>query len=183
MSYRRAWLLVQQINDALQQPAVTTSVGGCRGESGAAVTSVGEEVIKLYHSIEGRTHTSARQEFFGNRHARQCNWSPRGFIGLSTVRSIGVRRRPLWRAYISHRTSIVEAANVEIAYRYDAQTIRSPRFFAVRSSGASVPRPLGTASFDTDGAAIKDEASPGCNQKFAACGDQQGCQSIHLKWR
>ena len=36
---------------------------------------------------------------------------------------------------------------------------------------------------DTDGAAIKDEASPGGNQKFAACSDQQGCQSIHLKWR
>jgi molybdate transport system regulatory protein len=64
MCYRRAWLLVQQINGALQQPAVTTSVGGRRGSSGAAVTSVGEEVIKLYHSIEGRTHTSAHQEFW-----------------------------------------------------------------------------------------------------------------------
>jgi molybdate transport system regulatory protein len=62
MCYRRAWLLVQAINDALQQPAVTTSIGGRRGSSGATVTSVGE-VIKLYHSIEGRTHTSARQEF------------------------------------------------------------------------------------------------------------------------
>ena len=62
----------------------------------------------------------------------------------------------------------VEAANVEIAYRYDAQTTRSPRFFAVRSSVPRNPRPLGTASFDTDGAAIKDEASPGGNQKFAA---------------
>jgi molybdate transport system regulatory protein len=50
MSYRLARVLVQQINDALQQPAVTTSVGGSRGSSGAAVTSVGEEVIKLHHS-------------------------------------------------------------------------------------------------------------------------------------
>jgi molybdate transport system regulatory protein len=63
MCYRRAWLLVQAINDALQQPAVTTSIGGRRGSSGATVTSAGEEVIKLYHSIEGRTSTSARQEF------------------------------------------------------------------------------------------------------------------------
>jgi molybdate transport system regulatory protein len=63
MCYRRAWLLVQEINGALQQPAVTTSIGGRRGSSGAAVTSVGEEVIKLYHSIEGRTHTSAHREF------------------------------------------------------------------------------------------------------------------------
>jgi molybdate transport system regulatory protein len=63
MCYRRAWLLVQEINGALQQPAVTTTIGGRRGSSGAAVTSAGEEVIKLYHSIERRTHTSARQEF------------------------------------------------------------------------------------------------------------------------
>jgi hypothetical protein len=34
MSYRSAWVLAQQINDALQQPAVTTSVGGSRGSSG-----------------------------------------------------------------------------------------------------------------------------------------------------
>jgi molybdate transport system regulatory protein len=59
MCYRRAWLLVQEINGALQQPAITTSVGGRRGSSGAAVTSVGEEVVKLCHSIQGRTHTSA----------------------------------------------------------------------------------------------------------------------------
>src|SRR5258705_1037108 len=28
MSYRRAWLLVEQINDSLQQPAVTAATGG-----------------------------------------------------------------------------------------------------------------------------------------------------------
>jgi molybdate transport system regulatory protein len=63
MCYRRAWLLVQDINGALREPAVTTSIGGRPGTSGAAVTSVGKEVIELYHSIEGRTHTSAHQEF------------------------------------------------------------------------------------------------------------------------
>jgi molybdate transport system regulatory protein len=62
MSYRRAWLLVQEINNALQQPAVTTTQGGANG-SGAAVTPVGENVIELYHSIEGITRASAHQEF------------------------------------------------------------------------------------------------------------------------
>jgi len=62
MSYRRAWLLVQDINNALQKPAVTTQQGGPHG-SGATVTSVGEKVIELYHSIEGLAHTSAHQEF------------------------------------------------------------------------------------------------------------------------
>jgi len=62
MSYRRAWLLVQEINIALQQPAVTTTQGGANG-SGAAVTPLGEKVIELYHSIEGITRASAHQEF------------------------------------------------------------------------------------------------------------------------
>jgi molybdate transport system regulatory protein len=62
MSYRRAWRLVQDINDTLQQPAVTTSIGGRRGSSGAAVTPVGREVIKLYRYIENATHMSAYHE-------------------------------------------------------------------------------------------------------------------------
>jgi molybdate transport system regulatory protein len=62
MAYRTAWLLVQQINNTLQQPAVTTTQGGPNG-SGAAVTPVGEKVIELYHSIEGAMCASAHQEF------------------------------------------------------------------------------------------------------------------------
>ena len=62
MSYRRAWLLVQEINSGLQRPAVTTTQGGANG-SGAAVTPVGEKIIELYHSIEVITSASAHQEF------------------------------------------------------------------------------------------------------------------------
>jgi molybdate transport repressor ModE-like protein len=47
--------------------AVTASVGGSRGSSGAAVTSVGEEVIKLYHSIEGRNAYVSTPRVFGAR--------------------------------------------------------------------------------------------------------------------
>jgi molybdate transport system regulatory protein len=61
MSYRRAWLLIQAINNALQQPEVATSQGGWDG-GGTVLTPVGEEVIKLYRSIEGRSHTSVHQE-------------------------------------------------------------------------------------------------------------------------
>ena len=62
MAYRTAWLLVQEINNTLQRPAVTTTQGGPNG-SGASVTPVGEKVIELYHSIEGITRASAHQEF------------------------------------------------------------------------------------------------------------------------
>jgi len=62
MSYRRAWLLVEEINTALKRPAVAAATGGKRG-GGAAVTPVGEEVITLYRAIEQSAHESAAKEF------------------------------------------------------------------------------------------------------------------------
>ncbi len=62
MSYRRAWLLVEEVNEALRQPAVEAATGGQHG-GGAVVTPVGEQVIALYRSIEGHMRTSAQQEF------------------------------------------------------------------------------------------------------------------------
>src|SRR5437660_5165007 len=47
MSYRRAWLLVEEVNASLQQPAVTAAIGGRQG-GGAALTLVGERIIELY---------------------------------------------------------------------------------------------------------------------------------------
>ena len=43
MSYRRAWLLVGQINDGFSEPAVTAATGGASG-GGAALTPVGERL-------------------------------------------------------------------------------------------------------------------------------------------
>jgi len=64
MSYRLAWVLVQQINDALQQPiAVTTSVGGSRGSSGAASPQLARRSSSSITRSKGETHTSAHQEF------------------------------------------------------------------------------------------------------------------------
>jgi len=51
MSYRRAWLLVDELNRALRQPAVSSAVGGQRG-GGSQLTDTGREVIALYRGIE-----------------------------------------------------------------------------------------------------------------------------------
>jgi molybdate transport system regulatory protein len=50
MSYRRALLLVDDINHALRKPAVTAQKGGSEG--GATLTRVGEQFIRLHHKIE-----------------------------------------------------------------------------------------------------------------------------------
>jgi molybdate transport system regulatory protein len=59
MSYRRAWLLVREINRTLREPVVETTRN--RG-GGAELTPVGEQIVEVYRKIEGLAYTSTRQE-------------------------------------------------------------------------------------------------------------------------
>jgi molybdate transport system regulatory protein len=61
MSYRRAWLLVDDLNRSFREPVVATQPGGMRG-GGAAVTSFGRELIKTYRSIETRATTATKRQ-------------------------------------------------------------------------------------------------------------------------
>lgn len=51
MSYRRAWLLVDDLNQSFRQPVVTSQVGGAHG-GGAALTELGCAVVRHYRAIE-----------------------------------------------------------------------------------------------------------------------------------
>ena len=51
MSYRRAWLLVDEINRAFTQPAVAGQTGGSGG-GGTALTDWGRELVELYRGLE-----------------------------------------------------------------------------------------------------------------------------------
>jgi molybdate transport system regulatory protein len=62
MSYRRAWLLVEEINKTLAKPAVVAEMGG-RSGGGASVTPVGEKIVDLYRSIEISARAAADSEF------------------------------------------------------------------------------------------------------------------------
>src|SRR5689334_7363681 len=53
MSYRRAWQLVEAINESFNQPVVTTAVGGKRG-GGAVVTDFGKRVVAAYFEMESK---------------------------------------------------------------------------------------------------------------------------------
>jgi molybdate transport system regulatory protein len=63
MSRMTAWLLVEETNTLLIEPAVTTQSGGAGGGGNAKVTPVGEKIIALYHSVEDQTRAGARREF------------------------------------------------------------------------------------------------------------------------
>lgn len=51
MSYRRAWLLVDDMNRSFKKPLVESAKGGREG-GGTVVNNNGMEVIRLYRSIE-----------------------------------------------------------------------------------------------------------------------------------
>ncbi len=51
MSYRRAWLLVDNLNHCFREPVVSAQTGGARG-GGAALTVLGHAVVRHYRAIE-----------------------------------------------------------------------------------------------------------------------------------
>lgn len=55
MSYRRAWLLIEELNDMFKRPVVTTSKGGTGGGGGAKLTALGRDVLARYRAMEAAT--------------------------------------------------------------------------------------------------------------------------------
>jgi molybdate transport system regulatory protein len=51
MSYRRAWLLIDELNRSLKSPATHSEQGGQSG-GGCTLTPVGETIVRLYRDVE-----------------------------------------------------------------------------------------------------------------------------------
>lgn len=64
MSYRRAWMLVDEMNRAFRSPVIETSKGG-RDGGRTVITKTGREVIDRYRSIEAIATRAARAEIAG----------------------------------------------------------------------------------------------------------------------
>lgn len=54
MSYRRGWLLVDELNRMFREPVVGTKHGGKSG-GGAELTTFGEELLKRFRAMERQT--------------------------------------------------------------------------------------------------------------------------------
>lgn len=57
MSYRRAWLLVDDMNNCFREPVVAAQAGGTHG-GGAALTPFGARLIDQYRAIEAEAHSA-----------------------------------------------------------------------------------------------------------------------------
>ena len=56
MSYRRAWMLLDELNRALREPAIDSAKGGTHG-GGSELTPTGRMLLRLYRRVE---ETAAR---------------------------------------------------------------------------------------------------------------------------
>ena len=57
MSYRRAWLLIDELNRALKSPATISEQGGQSG-GGCVLTPVGESIVRLYRDVEAQAQAA-----------------------------------------------------------------------------------------------------------------------------
>jgi len=61
MSYRRAWLLVDDLNQLFTAPLVAAHHGGVNG-GGAALTDEGRRIVALYRGAEAKMRLAAEAE-------------------------------------------------------------------------------------------------------------------------
>jgi molybdate transport system regulatory protein len=61
MSYKRAWLLLDSMNQAFTEPVVVAAPGGARG-GGATLTPFGAEVMERYRLIQEQSDALAADD-------------------------------------------------------------------------------------------------------------------------
>lgn len=61
MSYRQAWLLIDELNHMFREPVVVAQTGG-GGGGGASVTETGNDIVRLYREMERRAYGASTPE-------------------------------------------------------------------------------------------------------------------------
>jgi molybdate transport system regulatory protein len=91
MSYRRAWLLVDDMNNCFREPVVAAQAGGSHG-GGAVLTPFGARLIDQYRAIEAEAHSATAARLKELEAA--CKRTPK----TPTLKShAALRRRPIAR--------------------------------------------------------------------------------------
>ena len=61
MSYRQAWLLIDELNHMFREPVVIAQTGG-GGGGGTVVTETGHDIVRLYREMERRAYGASSPE-------------------------------------------------------------------------------------------------------------------------
>ena len=108
MSYRRAWLLLEDLNRTLGQPVTTASVGGAGG-GGAQITPFGRHLAAAFRDIERAAASAARE---------RLDWLLQSGVAAATApvaprravtRSLNRAGAPLPRAVLSAAAAVTGA--------------------------------------------------------------------------
>jgi molybdate transport system regulatory protein len=91
MSYRRAWLLVDDMNNCFREPVVAAQAGGSHG-GGAALTPFGTRLIDQYRAIEAAAHAATAARL--NELEAACKGTPKTTAAKSHA---ALRRRTIAR--------------------------------------------------------------------------------------
>ncbi|MDP2877893.1 MAG: LysR family transcriptional regulator [Holophaga sp.] len=67
LSYRKAWLMVDEMNRCFATPVVETAKGGTRG-GGARVTEVGKEALAQYRAVQEKARLAVEDDLTRFRH-------------------------------------------------------------------------------------------------------------------
>lgn len=59
--YKRAWLLIDSLNQGFDTPVVETATGG-KGGGGARLTELGLQLVTAYDALEKRLNLEAKEE-------------------------------------------------------------------------------------------------------------------------
>jgi molybdate transport system regulatory protein len=61
MSYRKAWLLVDEMNQCFRTPVVVAAKGGVQG-GGAQVTALGQEALARFREIQAKASAAISED-------------------------------------------------------------------------------------------------------------------------
>ena len=62
ISYRRAWDMVDTMNQCFSEPLVERVTGG-KGGGGATLTSLGKRIVKIYRNMEKKASMATQEEW------------------------------------------------------------------------------------------------------------------------
>jgi molybdate transport system regulatory protein len=76
MSYKRAWVLLDSINQAFTEPVVTATPGGSGG-GGAVLTPFGADVLERYRRISNRAEAIAADDLAALKRSARPDAGPK----------------------------------------------------------------------------------------------------------
>ena len=94
MSYRRAWLLLESLNESFEEPPTVATRGG-KGGGGVRLTAFGEELVSGYRALEAQIARESERHLRAVAARARADDAGRAHTG----------RRPLARAVAGRKRS------------------------------------------------------------------------------